>query len=67
MKTWEITTTYYDRKARKEVRKVFGQVKAEDADSAHAEGVRLYGADGARLLGETGEFWAKRAIKVKAL
>ena len=64
---FEITTTYYDRKSRKEIRYVHGIVDAVDTDSAHAAGVAQYGSAGAKLLGETSSFWQSRAIKVKRI
>ena len=64
---FEITTTYYDRKSRKEVRFVHGTIAAENVDAAHSEGVRLFGLAGANLLGESSEFWQARAIKVKSV
>jgi len=66
MSTFEIVTTYYDRKIRREVRHVHGILEAADVDEAHAEGVRLYGDAGAKLLGQPpSDFYQRRAISVK--
>ena len=68
MLKFEVVTTYYDRKIRKEVRHVHGVVEAESVDSAAVEGRKLYGVDACRLLAERPtEFWINRAIKVKQL
>ena len=66
MLKFEVVTTYYDRKVRKEVRHVHGVVEAESIDAAASEGRKLYGVDACKLLAERPtEFWINRAIKVK--